>query len=330
MVNPMFLEKEGTVRTCGFEKFEEKSAPIQSCAEKREPIASHERTGAMAAAAAAATGLLLAVPAGVGSSIVVRASGCGRCSWKQCWPSLRWSSASTGPSRFRSGAVAVQVQSRYGGRDLAARDREIEFGKFKGSLLGTMSSKYLKWMVKNLRGGPMSEWVAYAEEVLEDPYYKDRLEWEKVEKLMTMAHDLDKITGNRDVLAPAKVFGWNLEDDSGWRKVNFALLGTTRGGRIPRVKEPAAGAASPVGKKRVRRQNVSIRTQPAALSTPESASQGSLRDELARRRELRRDRLMANRGVKSADIEEEAKRIMNPFPGRDSIVSKVRSYDISD
>ncbi|KAG6541110.1 hypothetical protein Mapa_017481 [Marchantia paleacea] len=281
----------------------------------------------MAAAAAAATRLLLA--AGVGISTIVGASG-GSCSWKQCWPSFQWSSVSRSAGPGRSRAVAVQVQSRHGGRHLAARDREIEFGKFKGSLLGTMSSKYLKWMVKNLRGGPMSEWVEYAEEVLEDPYYKDRLEWEKVEKLMTMAHDLDKITGNRDVLASAKVFGWNLEDDSGWRKVNFTLLGTTRGGRIPRVTESAAGAARPVEKKRVRRQTVSIRTQPASLSTPESASQGTLRDELARRREMRRDRLMANRGVKSADIEEEAKRVMNPFPGRDSLVSKVRSYDISD
>ncbi|KAL2631112.1 hypothetical protein R1flu_015798 [Riccia fluitans] len=294
------------------------------------------------AAAAAVTGQLLTVR--VSAAVDVNRCGgglrpSGVCTEESCFTSsVRWNSE----SRMRklrsrpSSAMVVQVTSRMGGgREgyFAARDREIEFGKFKGSLLGTMSSKYLKWMAKNLKNGPLSEWAEYAEEVLEDPYYKDRLEWEKVEKLMTMAHDVDRISGNRDVLAPAKVFGWDLENDNAWRKVNFGLLGTTRGGRIPRVdKSPALKpAAKPEEKKRrVRRQTVSIRTQPASLSTPEAASEGSLRDELERRRAMRRDRLITNRSLKAAEVEEDAKRIMNPFPGRDSLVSKVRSYDISE
>ncbi|KAL3689010.1 hypothetical protein R1sor_015319 [Riccia sorocarpa] len=285
------------------------------------------------AAAATLTGQLPIVP--VQAAVV---KGCSRgfgpsvrCGEGFCFPSfVRWDLEFRMRTRSRGSAMVVQVRSRMGGSRegyFAARDREIEFGKFKGSPLGTMSSKYLKWMAKNLRNGPQSEWAEYAEEVLEDPYYQDRLEWEKVEKLMTMAHDVDKITGNRDVLAPAKVFGWDLENDTAWRKVNFALLGTTRGGRIPRVDQSQglkAAAKQVEKKKRIRRQTVSIRTQPASLSTPEAASEGSLRDELERRRATRRDRLMANRSFTAAQVDEDANRVMNPFPGRDSLVSKTK------
>lgn len=96
-------------------------------------------------------------------------------------------------------------------------------------------------MVKNLKGGPLLEWAEYAEEVLQDPLYRDRLEWEKVEKLLAQSHDLDKLTSNRDALAPARMYGWDLDNDAAWSRVNFSLLGTSKGGQIPRkpiVKEP--------------------------------------------------------------------------------------------
>jgi hypothetical protein len=78
-----------------------------------------------------------------------------------------------------------------------ARDRVVDFGKNKGAMMGTLSSKYLRWMVKNLQTGPLSEWSQFAAEVLADPYYQDRLEWEKVEKLMAEAHDMSSATRNR-------------------------------------------------------------------------------------------------------------------------------------
>lgn len=96
-------------------------------------------------------------------------------------------------------------------------------------------------MTKNLRGTIYSEWADYAQEVLDDPLYLDRIEWEKVEKLLVHSHDLAKLSNNKDALAPARIYGWDLDNEAAWSKVDFALLGTTKGGKIPRVpieKEP--------------------------------------------------------------------------------------------
>ena len=98
-----------------------------------------------------------------------------------------------------------------------------------------MWHRYLKWMVKNLKGGMLEDWVEYAQEVLDDPLYRDRIEWEKVEKLLVESHDLAKFSNNRDALAPARMYGWDLDNDAAWSKVNFSLLGTSKGGQIPRV-----------------------------------------------------------------------------------------------
>lgn len=87
----------------------------------------------------------------------------------------------------------------------------------------------------------ISEWADYAQEVLDDPLYQDRIEWEKVEKLLVHSHDLAQLANSRDALAPARMYGWDIDNESAWSGVNFALLGTTKGGKIPRkpvVKEP--------------------------------------------------------------------------------------------
>ncbi|KAF9663458.1 hypothetical protein SADUNF_Sadunf17G0052200 [Salix dunnii] len=57
-------------------------------------------------------------------------------------------------------------------------DRLIDFGKYKGKMLGTLPSTYLKWISKNLRAGYYEHWAMLADQVLQDPVYKDRLEWE--------------------------------------------------------------------------------------------------------------------------------------------------------
>lgn len=107
--------------------------------------------------------------------------------------------------------------------------------------LGLWCYSYLRWMTKNLKGTMLHEWADYAQEVLDDPLYMDRIEWEKVEKLLVQSHDLAQLSNSRDALAPARMYGWDIDNESAWSGVNFALLGTTKGGKIPRkpiVKEP--------------------------------------------------------------------------------------------
>jgi hypothetical protein len=107
--------------------------------------------------------------------------------------------------------------------------------------LGLCCYSYLRWMTKSLRGTMLDEWAEYAQETLDDPLYMDRIEWEKVEKLLVQSHDLAQLSSSRDALAPARIYGWDIDNEHAWSNVNFALLGTTKGGKIPRVpvvKEP--------------------------------------------------------------------------------------------
>ncbi|KAL4560095.1 hypothetical protein LXL04_032243 [Taraxacum kok-saghyz] len=124
-------------------------------------------------------------------------------------------------------------------RSIPARDMVLDFGKHKGKMLGTLSSEYLRWMSKNLITGEFVIWGKLADDVLEDEVYADRMEWEQAERLLTgdgmvgfsgsgVAGELEE-TGKR--------FGWDYDDKVGWSKVDFRLLGTSKGGRLPRVRE---------------------------------------------------------------------------------------------
>ncbi|OVA19226.1 hypothetical protein BVC80_521g11 [Macleaya cordata] len=105
-------------------------------------------------------------------------------------------------------------------------------------MLGTLPSKYLKWVSKTLRARDFEEWAKLADEVLQDPVYKDRLEWELAE--ITLNGDKGNgISGRNgsavsDLLDISERFGWDNEDKIGWSRIDFALLGTSKGGRIPR------------------------------------------------------------------------------------------------
>ncbi|XP_051134885.1 uncharacterized protein LOC127254056 [Andrographis paniculata] len=137
---------------------------------------------------------------------------------------------------------------------IPARDRVIQIGRYRGKMLGSLPSRYLKWMSKNLRAGDMEEWARLADEVLDDPVYRDRIEWEMVEKILNgdntspspnpssrsrsnAAAELVEISGR---------FGWDNEDKQGWSEIDFGLLGTSKGGRIPRLD---------LGKKKNRKEN---------------------------------------------------------------------------
>ncbi|KAL0354370.1 UNVERIFIED_CONTAM: hypothetical protein Sradi_3883900 [Sesamum radiatum] len=132
------------------------------------------------------------------------------------------------PSRFQiSNSVRVP-----------ARDRVIDLGKYKGKMLGSLPSNYLKWVSKNLRAGETEEWAKLADEVLRDPIYRDRMEWELAEKILNgngVSPNL-RMRGNAvsELVEISERFGWDNEDKEGWSKIDFGLLGTSKGGRIPR------------------------------------------------------------------------------------------------
>ncbi|CAI0410398.1 unnamed protein product [Linum tenue] len=124
----------------------------------------------------------------------------------------------------------------------AARDRVIDFGKYKGKMLGALPSSYLKWVSGNLRSGDTHHWAHLADQVLQDPVYHDRLEWEFASRVLD-ANDGSSVpssasAGNGAVaqlLEISQRFGWDNDDKVGWSRVNFELLGTSKGGRIPRL-----------------------------------------------------------------------------------------------
>uniref|UniRef100_A0A6N2LPE3 Uncharacterized protein n=1 Tax=Salix viminalis TaxID=40686 RepID=A0A6N2LPE3_SALVM len=133
-------------------------------------------------------------------------------------------------------------------------DRLIDFGKYKGKMLGTLPSTYLKWVSKNLRAGDCEQWAKLADHVLQDPVYKDRLEWEFADTVLNgnnnrsiSGSSLSKNDGGDGDSAVSRLleiserFGWDNEDKVGWSRVNFELLGTSKGGKIPRRSSSSSG-----------------------------------------------------------------------------------------
>ncbi|XP_062026152.1 uncharacterized protein LOC133742487 [Rosa rugosa] len=117
---------------------------------------------------------------------------------------------------------------------IPARDRVIDFGKHKGKMLGTLPSTYLKWVSTNLRARDFEHWAKLADQVLSDAVYRDRIEWESAEN--ALSGNRSNAGGVSELLGISDRFGWDNDDKVGWSKVNFELLGTSKGGRIPRRK----------------------------------------------------------------------------------------------
>lgn len=128
--------------------------------------------------------------------------------------------------------------------EVAGRDRAIDFGKYKGKMLGSLPLRYLKWVSKNLRAGHFEEWAKLADEVLGDPIYRDRIEWELALNVLngndacsrpTIGSSSSRIVAVSELQEISERFGWDNLDKVGWSKVDFDLLGTSKGGRIPRL-----------------------------------------------------------------------------------------------
>uniref|UniRef100_A0A0E0K8K4 Uncharacterized protein n=1 Tax=Oryza punctata TaxID=4537 RepID=A0A0E0K8K4_ORYPU len=115
-----------------------------------------------------------------------------------------------------------------------ARDRVVDFGKHKGQMLGTLPPSYLRWVIAELEYGDTAAWASLSREVLDDPVYTDRVEWEHAHRFLRGDTDYDGDGEDGPLQEMADRFGWDLSDEEGWSRLDFRLLGTSYGGRIPR------------------------------------------------------------------------------------------------
>ncbi|KAL1551872.1 hypothetical protein AAHA92_19662 [Salvia divinorum] len=224
------------------------------------------------------------------------------------------------PLRFNLILTRISHRTAAGGSLQAsatpARDTVIDFGKYKGRMLGSLPSGYLKWVSTNLRAGDTEEWARLADRVLADPVYRDRIEWEAAENILSgNAATSSGRSAVAELLEISEQFGWDNEEKSGWRKVDFGLLGTSMGGRIPRAAARVAGVGS-LKKEEMRRS--------------ESGGRG--------RRGERRDRVRRLRKKMSSErtiVEERGSSSLagggvgngSPFPGREALLKKVLSRE---
>ncbi|GLT61782.1 hypothetical protein SLA2020_344640 [Shorea laevis] len=210
-------------------------------------------------------------------------------------------------------------------KTIPARDTVIDFGKHRGKMLGSLPSNYLKWVSTNLRASHYLHWANLAQEVLQDPVYRDRIEWEFAQNVLQGNNNTSFPRNQNAVSLLSEInerFSWDMEDKVGWSKVDFELLGTSKGGRIPRTGNNTGG----------RRGKAELRRERDGGESGEKASGGSGE----RRRERReRGRLKRQDKVSKIDPVAEAEQnrgdgdggqsqdVYNPFPGREALLNKV-------
>ncbi|XP_050224442.1 uncharacterized protein LOC126674108 [Mercurialis annua] len=205
---------------------------------------------------------------------------------------------------------------------IPARDRVIDFGKHNGKMLGALPSTYLKWVSKNLRAGDTEHWAKLVDQVLQDPVYQDRIEWEFAENLLN-GNNGGSLSRTENAAAQlselSERFGWDNEDKAGWSKVKFELLGTSKGGRIPRT---ASSSCCSTGFKEVedlkevvltesemRRKERRERVKVKMVGEKKKAKLGILMESKGK---------MVN-GKNGDDVVE----MNNPFPGREALYKRV-------
>jgi Putative quorum-sensing-regulated virulence factor len=131
-----------------------------------------------------------------------------------------------------------------------ARDKKIEIGRYKGRMLGTLPSSYLKWLAdqEDNPAYDLYNWPLFAKIVLEDPVYQDRIEYEPALRIFEggakgnfiLREDFDFMKAYRDI---GDNNGWDWDDKEGWSKVNRDFIGTSFSGRIPRKKDKSGESA---------------------------------------------------------------------------------------
>lgn len=246
----------------------------------------------------------------------------------------------------------------------------IDFGKHKGRMLGTLPPAYLRWVVAELDYGETAPWAALAREVLGDPVYVDRVEWEHAHRFLRGDSDWDYAYDDGEgegedgpLQEMAERFGWDLSDEDGWGRLDFRLLGTSYGGRIPRKGDrsrSSGGGSSPTrgdlfevgagetdgprGKRDERRERMRERREeqmraakldvlgvnPGGLGTPPRKA----RIGAAAKKEILG---LGSRGSRGGDALGERTVVPrkggeggNPFPGRQAFLDKVRKLKGDD
>lgn len=122
-------------------------------------------------------------------------------------------------------------------------------------MLGTLPPTYLRWVVAELDYGDTAPWARLAREVLDDPVYVDRAEWEHAHRFLRGDAKYDYVYDDAQdgsdgpLQEMAERFGWDLSDEDGWARLDYRLIGTSFGGRIPRKADrtQSAGSSSPRG-----------------------------------------------------------------------------------
>ncbi|KAM3262185.1 hypothetical protein ACQJBY_052718 [Aegilops geniculata] len=256
------------------------------------------------------------------------------------------------PLGAAGGAGAPGASSR------PARDRVIDFGKHKGQMLGTLPPSYLRWVVAELDYGDTLVWARLAREVLDDPVYVDRVEWEHAHRFLRGDSKFDYVYDDDDGDGPlqemAERFGWDLSDEDGWGRLDFRLLGTSYGGRIPRKagrrqstgssgnRSPAlfdAGAADadgPRGKRDERRERMRTRREEQVrtakldvLGVNAGAKDGGTARKARIGAAAKKEILGLGRGGERAAPLKGGEG-GNPFPGRQAFLDKVRKLKGDD
>lgn len=271
-------------------------------------------------------------------------------------PLLRRRSTATQPRPARlpllqplgaaAGAGAPGASSR------PARDRVIDFGKYKGQMLGTLPPSYLRWVVAELDYGDTAAWASLAREVLDDPVYVDRVEWEHAHRFLRGDSKFDYVyddagdDGDGPLQEMAERFGWDLSDEDGWGRLDFRLLGTSYGGRIPRKADrrqsTGSGNRSPLGGSALFDAGTADPDGPRGKRDERRDRMRTRREEQVRMAKL--DVLGVNAGApgtpRKARIGAAAKKDIlglgrggeggNPFPGRQAFLEKVRKLKGDD
>ncbi|GMH17548.1 hypothetical protein Nepgr_019389 [Nepenthes gracilis] len=231
------------------------------------------------------------------------------------------------------------------GATIPARDRVIDFGKYKGKMLGTLPSNYLTWISKNLRARDFEEWANLADEVLKDPLYRDRLEWESAEKILK-----GNVLGSEsrsaqrpvsDLLEISERFGWDNEDTEGWRKIHFGLLGTSKSGRIPRVaeKKRERKSGSERDGRRGRRRGGGRENEGGEVGVGGKREERRERRRLQRSGEMNMDKRLGNEAEEVERLrygprkdgrrcdDDRTVEVNSPFPGREALLRRVLGGD---
>ncbi|XP_061357192.1 uncharacterized protein LOC133301562 [Gastrolobium bilobum] len=220
--------------------------------------------------------------------------------------------------------VSVSLRRESSEREsVAARDRVIEFGKYKGKMLGSLPSRYLKWVCKNCRAGNFEEWGNLADKVLRDPIYRDRIEWELALNVLNgnnvNVNFSSSSSSSSELVDISERFGWDNLDKLGWAKVDFDLLGTSKGGRIPRRQHHPPPASQSLSQPQPQLRNTSTSTSTRRMERRERQKMRSKTEAEAHQQHMLVDdddeddkgQTQNQNGINA-----------NPFPGRQALLRK--------